>query len=93
MLFRSPGLTENTTYDFYVRAVCGAGDTSNWAGPHTFTTPCLTYTLPFFESFDATTTPVCWQESGATAWDYGGTPGYDASGVTDHTGNGGYLPG
>lgn len=34
------GLTALTTYDYYVRSICGPGDTSNWAGPFTFTTGC-----------------------------------------------------
>ncbi|MFO8054670.1 MAG: glycine-rich protein, partial [Bacteroidales bacterium] len=29
------GLNQLTDYDFYVRAICGAGDTSTWAGPET----------------------------------------------------------
>src|SRR5690554_3251264 len=32
------GLTASTSYDFYVRADCGGGDTSTWAGPYTFAT-------------------------------------------------------
>jgi len=32
------GLSANTTYDWYVRADCGAKETSTWAGPSTFTT-------------------------------------------------------
>ena len=36
--FNIAGLSENTTYDFYVRAICGPGDTSEWTGPGTFTT-------------------------------------------------------
>ena len=36
--FNIAGLFENTTYDFYVRAICGPGDTSEWTGPGTFTT-------------------------------------------------------
>lgn len=32
------GLTASTSYDFYVRADCGAGDTSAWTGPYTFVT-------------------------------------------------------
>src|SRR5690606_32088909 len=34
------GLNAETDYNLYVRAVCGAGDTSTWAGPVPFTTPC-----------------------------------------------------
>jgi hypothetical protein len=32
------GLTAQTTYDWYVRADCGAGELSPWVGPHTFQT-------------------------------------------------------
>ncbi len=32
------GLTEETSYDFYVKALCTAGITSAWAGPLSFTT-------------------------------------------------------
>lgn len=32
------GLTAGTTYDFYVRAICGPGDNSIWS-PYTFSTP------------------------------------------------------
>lgn len=33
------GLTPNTPYKYYVRALCGDGINSTWAGPTTFTTP------------------------------------------------------
>ena len=32
------GLTQSTQYDWYVRAICGAGDTSDWVGAHSFYT-------------------------------------------------------
>ncbi|MCB0539129.1 MAG: fibronectin type III domain-containing protein, partial [Bacteroidetes bacterium] len=32
------GLTANTTYDVYVRAICGTGDTSVWTAVNSFTT-------------------------------------------------------
>ena len=32
------GLTSNSFYQIYVRAICGAGDTSLWTGPVTFNT-------------------------------------------------------
>lgn len=35
------GLSASTSYDYYVRADCGGGDTSPWAGPFTFTTADL----------------------------------------------------
>jgi hypothetical protein len=33
------GLTENTSYQVYVRGVCAVGDSSTWHGPISFTTP------------------------------------------------------
>lgn len=34
-------LTGETDYDLYVRQACGPGDSSSWAGPHSFSTdPC-----------------------------------------------------
>lgn len=50
------GLMQLTTYDWYVREICGSGDTSFWVGPETFTTPCPApppFTLPYFEDFEA----------------------------------------
>lgn len=32
------GLSSQTAYDFYVRSICGPGDTSVWIGPASFTT-------------------------------------------------------
>lgn len=55
------GLNPLTTYDFYVRSFCTAGDSSVWVGPYTFTTPCqptVISTFPWTENFDADTVPV-----------------------------------
>jgi len=49
------GLTAATTYQFYVRSICSVGDTSAWAGPVTFTTPCLPLNVPYFEGFESIT--------------------------------------
>lgn len=35
------GLIPSTSYDFYVRAICGPGDTSAWVGPYNFTTTII----------------------------------------------------
>ncbi len=69
------GLTQNTSYDFYVREVCPSGDTSAWAGPLSYTTPCAIYIAPFFEAFDgpawSLTSPFdidqCWNKTTTTA--------------------------
>ncbi|HYG16123.1 MAG TPA: PKD domain-containing protein, partial [Bacteroidia bacterium] len=34
------GLTERTTYYFYVREICSSGDSSVWQGPFVYRTPC-----------------------------------------------------
>lgn len=36
--FTVPGLTPDTCYDFYIRAVCGPGVTSDWTGPKSIRT-------------------------------------------------------
>jgi len=47
------GLTDNTTYDFYVRTVCTAGGESHWRSI-SFTTECLPLgLLPFTQNFDS----------------------------------------
>ena len=59
------GLTTLTSYDVYVRAVCGANDSSS-VRKLTFRTNCVPLadsTLPLFESFDTWTTTTmdqCW---------------------------------
>lgn len=82
-------LSATTTYAFYVRADCGGGTLSSWAGPFTFTTPCLASTIPFFEGFETgfthnTVVGGCWSQqtiTGAGVWtanntltDYNRTP-------------------
>src|SRR5690606_32303765 len=69
------GLTAQTTYEFYVRSICGTNDTSTWSGPYVFTTPCNTVTtFPFLEDFETTsTTRDCWtqiEELGSASWTY-----------------------
>jgi hypothetical protein len=55
------GLMPNTAYSFYVRDNCGAGDSSAWAGPVSFTTQCATVALNYIETFEtASTTLACW---------------------------------
>jgi len=63
-------LSASTTYDWYVQADCGGGQTSSWVGPlpcakpvvphsifGTFTTVCGTTSVPYFEDFDGVTPP------------------------------------
>ena len=62
------GLVPAISYDVYVRAICGAGDTSAWSTV-AFTTACGAYSAPYVQDFDASTSlPTCWIEiNGGTA--------------------------
>jgi gliding motility-associated-like protein len=57
-----PGpLTQNTPYQYWVRADCGNGTFSAWAGPFLFTTLCDAFPVPFQEGFNSnSTTQNCW---------------------------------
>ena len=78
-------LSPSTTYDFYVRSLCGGGDTSAYSSKLTCHTVCGPITsLPFsenFESYAGTTTvssttelPNCWNNY--TTGTYSGYAGY-----------------
>jgi len=50
-------LIGSTTYHAYVRASCGAGDFSEWAGT-TFTTNCTAINITYVQNFNAVTVPA-----------------------------------
>ena len=55
-------LNPSTSYEAYVRAVCGSSSSSYWFGPITFTTTCAPLT-DFVENFDlysSNVVPECW---------------------------------
>lgn len=74
------GLTENTTYDVYLRSYCAVGDSSTRVGPLSVTTLCaLINTFPYTQNFDglspnngsvSCTTPDglgdCWSNEGSS---------------------------
>ncbi|MDD4150102.1 MAG: choice-of-anchor J domain-containing protein [Bacteroidales bacterium] len=70
------GLTAQTAYDVYVKAICGVGDESSWTGPFTFTTACGSITtFPWTESFEDVVLPNlpdCWSmfdaDGAGTKW-------------------------
>ncbi|KAA3645132.1 MAG: T9SS C-terminal target domain-containing protein, partial [Bacteroidetes bacterium] len=85
------GLTAQTTYDWYVSADCGGGDTSAWSAVNSFTTLCATVTLPYTEGFEnAGAIPACWSQGSGNLEDwifgsgtnaaYGPTSGFGGSG-------------
>lgn len=69
------GLTANTTYQFYVRAICTPGDLTPWSSVRSFTTLCTPVT-DWTENFDAltvsgtTTLPACWSRGGSSLSSY-----------------------
>ena len=74
-------LTANTTYDVYVRANCGAGETSDWVTVE-FTTECDTVTaFPYthgFENLD------CWSNTNVSAaWALDDGSDYGPGSVTE----------
>ncbi len=82
------GLTASTDYDWYVRDICGVGDSSAWVGPSSFTTACaIASTLS--EDFSSSSTPVCWDNSGTESWLFSTGAGYGAGSAGDHTTGGG----
>ncbi len=51
--FNVAGLTPATNYDWYVRAICGPGDTSGWVGPSSFFTLCAPIPAPYNQDFES----------------------------------------
>lgn len=72
------GLSGNTTYDFYVRAICGVGDTSSYSSSGTATTLCNPFIAPFSEDFNALTLPDCWSQGAGNSedWEFQLTDGH-----------------
>jgi hypothetical protein len=60
------GLTDNTSYDYFVQADCGNNGLSAWSGPFSFSTLCVSASMPYTESFDAWP-PSCWDIDGGAA--------------------------
>jgi len=86
------GLTDQTDYELYIRADCGNGDYSLWAGPITFTTLCPIFDAPYHEDFsDGGMLDACWEQSqGVDVWAFSNTIG---TGNTAHVGNAGDVMG
>jgi hypothetical protein len=54
-------LLSNTTYTWFVAAICDDGTTSNSMENTSFTTDCGNYLTPFLQEFDASSSfPNCW---------------------------------
>lgn len=73
--FSTASLNPDTTYELYVRAVCGDGDYSIWAGPYNFTTtPQVSYTI------DCNQGPLnfnyCYDSNDTTVWQFTSSNGF-----------------
>ena len=69
------GLTANTCYDVYVRQNCSSAGNgySNWSGPISFCTPCVTQAIPLAETF-TNWPPNCFDLAGGTSsWTHDST--------------------
>ena len=103
--FQLGNLSPATTYEVWVRDSCGA-DVSPWIGPLFFTTECLAYTVPYYESFDSPSWTItgsnssgqidaCWRRSDSLhkAWSiHSGASTSSLSGPGfSRTGSGKYL--
>ncbi|WP_264792805.1 fibronectin type III domain-containing protein [Aureispira anguillae] len=82
------GLMPSSDYQFYVRAICGAGDTSSWAGPFNFQTACGAIVAPWTESFSGGL-PNCWTDRGNDAYIFNTSAAYGAAVAGDYTAGGG----
>lgn len=59
--YNAINLTQDTAYEYYVKAVCNNTESSEWVGPFKFRTICNALPTPFIETFDSsTTTETCW---------------------------------
>ena len=59
------GLSPNTSYDVYARAVCSESSGSNWAGPKTFDL-CPAFDVPLsfnFDDVELDKMPECWNKN------------------------------
>ncbi|MCB0802150.1 MAG: right-handed parallel beta-helix repeat-containing protein, partial [Flavobacteriales bacterium] len=92
------GLSSSTTYDWYVRAICGQNDFSSWSSVNSFTTLCAPLTAPVLDDVEfhtATTnltTSLCWTATAnntTNKWNISGNGGTPSSGTGPLSANSG----
>jgi hypothetical protein len=82
--FTVTGLTPSTYYDYYVRSICGMGDTSQWSiVPGHIITQQIPATVPYQYDFDSLSEWGSWQtlSNSPISWYRGGTEGMPAPGM------------
>ena len=86
------GLTNNTQYDVYVRALCSATDISDWSVVRSFTTACGLSTLPLVMDFENEATgtaapmPNCWMRWNNSTGSYNYYPYVNNASGSAHSG-------
>lgn len=82
------GLQPSTSYDVYIRSVCGAGDTSQWSVPYLFNTLQNPATVPYFYDFETSVEWDNWQFASNNTINWfrdtaagNGTNGYNTTGT------------
>lgn len=78
------GLTPATSYDYYVRSICGVGDTSEWCyTPGLIVTPQIPASVPYAFGFDTVAEWNNWQtlSNCAAAWCRGMDDGQPAPSI------------
>jgi hypothetical protein len=73
------GLTDNTSYDFYVQDSCGAGNVSAYVGPLNASTLCLVLPLPYVETFEVASSTTLSCLSAQANWAIAAAGGYGTS--------------
>lgn len=93
------GLNAGTYYEFYIRNICGPGDSSSWFGPVLLLTNCGTVTAPYSENFDigfkeggggvnaGSTISPCWTRNRNSLYHWGGGTGTTPSSGTGPNGD------
>ena len=70
------GLRHSSSYDVYIRGLCGSSDTSNWSFVTTFATACgIIDSLPYSQNFSGWgagtgARPNCWGMGGYSSYPY-----------------------
>ncbi len=86
--YTATGLTPETSYDYYVQADCGNGDTSFWAGPFNFVTPasCIVVSNVNFTNVNFNSGQVNWTDTNPVLPIGGWDVEYSFSGFVQGTG-------
>lgn len=97
--YKAMNLLPNTTYEYYVRSVCGGIDSEIVTGPFTFTTRCEPIMAPYTETFvEEKVKPACWLINPLPSdqtffivdyWNFFTNVMFDAATAGDHTEGGG----